>query len=84
MIAGEMWIDNETGLVTHLSGRLVKSPSMMLRRIGISQEMEIRRGATVARETHLDMDIRFTGRAELTIRERARAVEAEVTANVAP
>lgn len=86
MIAGEMWIDNETGLVTHMAGRLVKSPSMMLRRIGISQEMEIRRGATVARETHLDMDIRFTGRAELTIRERARAraVDAEVTDNVAP
>jgi hypothetical protein len=84
MIAGEMWIDNETGLVTHLSGRLVKSPSLMLRRIGISQEMEIRHGATYARETHLDIDTRFTGRAELTIRERVRATEAEVTENVAP
>jgi hypothetical protein len=84
MIAGEMWIDNQTGLVTHLTGRLVKNPSVMLRRIGISQEMEIRHGATFARETHLQIDTRFTGRAELTIRERARVAEAEVVKNVAP
>lgn len=83
MISGELWIDNETGLATHLSGRMVKNPSMMLRRVGISQEMEIRHGATVARETRLDLDTRFTGRAELTIREHARAVETEVAENVA-
>lgn len=83
MISGELWIDNETGLVTHLAGRMVKNPSMMLRRVGISQEMEIRHGATVARETHLDLDTRFTGRAELTIREHARALETEVAENVA-
>jgi hypothetical protein len=84
MIAGEMWIDNETGLVTHLAGRLVKSPSVMLRNIRISQEMEIRHGATFARETHLNIDTRFTGRAELTIRERTRVAETEVSEYVAP
>lgn len=84
MIAGEMWIDNQTGLVTHLSGRLVKNPSWMLRHIGITQEMEIGHGATLARETHLDIDTRFTGRAELTIRERALRGESEVSENVAP
>jgi len=83
MIAGELWIDNETGLVKHLSGRLVKSPSLMLRRVGISQEMEIHHGATYARETHLDIDTRFTGRAELTIRERVRAPEGQVAGEVA-
>jgi hypothetical protein len=83
MIAGEMWIDNETGLVTHLAGRMVKSPSVMLRSIGISQEMEIRHGATFARETHLNIDVRFTGPAELTIRERTRLAETEVAKNVA-
>ena len=84
MIAGEMWIDNETGLVTHLAGRMVKSPSVMLRSIGISQEMEIRHGATFARETHLNIDVRLTGPAELTIRERTRIPETEVTDYVAP
>ena len=83
MIAGEMWIDNETGLVRRLVGRMVKNPSVMLRRVGISQEMKIRHGATVARESRLDLDTRFTGRAELTIREHARAAETEVTENVA-
>jgi len=83
MISGEMWIDNESGLVTHLAGRMVKNPSVMVRRVGISQEMEVRNGATVARETHLDLDTRFTGRAELTIREHARAVETEFTEYVA-
>lgn len=84
MIAGEMWIDNQTGLVTHLSGKLVKSPSWMLRHIGITQEMQIGHGATLARETHLDIDTRFTGRAELTIRERALRGESEVAESVAP
>jgi len=84
MIAGELWIDNETGMVTHLSGRLVKNPSAMLRRVGISQEMEIRGGTTFARETHLDIDTRFTGRAMLTIREHALIAEKEVADYVAP
>jgi hypothetical protein len=84
MIAGELWIDNQTGLVTHLTGRMVKNPSVMLRHVGISQEMEIRRGATFARETHLQIDTRFTGRAELTIREKVRGAEVEVVKNVAP
>ncbi|HTB12937.1 MAG TPA: hypothetical protein VK752_15250 [Bryobacteraceae bacterium] len=84
MIAGELWIDNETGLVTHLSGRLVKSPSRMLRGIQITQEMEIRHGVTFARDTHLDIETRFTGRAELTIHERTRPGETEVAENVAP
>jgi hypothetical protein len=73
MINGELWIDNETGLVTHLAGRLVKNPSFLLRHVDIWQQTEIRAGATVARETHLNMDTRFTGPAELTIREKAYA-----------
>ncbi len=87
MIAGEVWIDSATGLVTHLAGRLVKNPSIVLRHVDIRQEMEIRGGAIYARETHLNMDTRFTGRAELTIREKAyreSIAVAEVTENVTP
>jgi hypothetical protein len=79
MIAGELWIDNETGLVTHLAGRLVKNPSILLRKVEISQEMELRAGSTFARETHLLIDTRFAGPGELTIRETTRAAEVEVT-----
>ncbi len=89
MIEGELWIDSATGLVTHLAGRLVKSPSILLRRIDIRQDTEIRDGATCARETHLHIDTRFTGRAELTTRERSYTggdsiAVAEVTENVTP
>jgi hypothetical protein len=87
MIQGELWIDRETGLVTHLAGRLVKNPSIILRHVDIRQEMEIRGGAVYARETHLNMDTRFTGRAELTIRERTyrdSMAVAEVAEDVTP
>jgi len=80
MIAGEMWIDTNSGVVTHLEGRVVKNPSMLLKRVDITQEMEIRDGVTVWRETHLGIRTRFTGRAELTIREKY--AEAEVADNV--
>ncbi len=79
MIAGEMWIDTESGLVTHLEGRMVKSPSVLLKRVDITQEMEIRDGVTVGRETHVGISTRFTGQAELTVREK---VAAEVAENV--
>jgi hypothetical protein len=79
-IAGEIWIDTDSGLVTHLEGRVVKNPSLLLKRVDITQEMEIRDGVTVGRETHLGIRTRFTGRAELTIREKY--AEAEVADNV--
>jgi hypothetical protein len=82
MIAGTLWIDNETGLVTHVSGRLVKNPSVLLRRVDISQNMEIRDGVTQSRETHLHIETRFTGGAEMNIRERV--YREEVASNVAP
>lgn len=82
MIAGEMWIDTGSGVATHVAGRLVKSPSVLLKRVDITQEMEIRDGVTIGRETHLGVSTRFTGRAELTIREKAYAAEAEVAENV--
>lgn len=81
MIDGELWIDDYSGQVTHLAGRLVKSPSILLRHIDILQETDIRDGVTTFRQTHLSIDTRFTGRAELTIREHALRGE-EVAENV--
>lgn len=86
MIEGELWIDPVTGLVTHLAGRLVKNPSILLRHVQISQEMEICDGSVCSRETHLRMDTRFAGRAELTIREKplSAVADAEGIENVTP
>jgi hypothetical protein len=84
MIAGELWIDNETGRAIHLFGRLVKNPSPMLRGVRITQDMQLRAGTPWARQTHLELRTRFAGPAELNIREQVRGAEAEVTEYVAP
>ncbi len=83
MIDGDVWIDTRTGQMVRMAGRLVKSPSILLKRVDIAQDTEFRDGVTVSRETHLGIDTRFTGRAELTIRERAYRAE-EVAENVTP
>jgi hypothetical protein len=81
MIAGELWIDTASGLVTHLEGRMVKNPSVLLKSVDVTQEMKIQDGVMVGRETYLTISTRFTGRAELTIREK-RSGEAEVAEDV--
>ncbi len=84
MIAGELWIDNQTGLVTHLTGRLVKSPSVMLRKSAFLKRWRSGTARRWPARLICRSTLRFTGRAELTIRERARGAEAEVVKNVAP
>jgi hypothetical protein len=67
LINGELWIDGVTGLPVHEAGYLVKRPSMFIRRLKITRDIGIRGGAPYLRTTHLDIDVRFVGRAELTI-----------------
>jgi hypothetical protein len=57
LIQGELWIDSASGLAVRKAGRLVKMPSVFLRRIDVAQ----------------DSYTRLVGRAELTIRERVCA-----------
>jgi hypothetical protein len=67
LINGELWIDGATGLAVHEAGYLVKRPSMFIRRLKITRDVSFRGGAPYLRTTHLDVDVRFVGRAELTI-----------------
>ena len=69
-IKGELWIDGETGAVVRQSGQLVKSPSIFLKRITVTQETALHDGLAKERITHFAIDTRLVGRAELTIRER--------------
>ena len=69
LIAGHLWIDGATGLVVRQDGRLVKSPSVYIRRVEILREFENRGGSLYRRTTHLDIDTRLVGRAVLTIEE---------------
>jgi len=70
LIQGELWIDSATGLATRKAGRFVKKPSVFVRRIDVVQDIYIRDEAPYLRVTHLEIDTRLAGRAELTIRER--------------
>jgi len=73
LIKGELWIDGETGAVVRQSGYLVKRPSIFVKRVDIIQETTLRDGSAEERVTHLSVDTRLVGRAELTIHERPYA-----------
>lgn len=70
LIEGELWIDAASGLPTHQSGRLVKSPSVFLRRVVLTQDIDYRDGRPDRRFTRLDIETRFVGPAQITVVER--------------
>jgi hypothetical protein len=67
LIKGELWIDGATGVAVHEAGVLVKRPSIFIRRLKITRDVSLRDAAPYLRTTHLDIDARFVGRAELTV-----------------
>jgi hypothetical protein len=67
LIKGELWIDGATGIAVHEAGYLVKKPSIFIRRFKITRDVSLRDVAAYLRTTHLDIDARFVGRAELTV-----------------
>jgi hypothetical protein len=70
LIKGELWLDSETGAVIRQSGYLVKSPSIFLKRVTLARETTLRNGLAEERITHVSVETRLVGRAELTIHER--------------
>jgi hypothetical protein len=70
LIRGELWLDGDSGAVVRESGYLVKSPSIFVKRINVTRETDVRDGRPAGRTTHLSIDTRLVGRAELTIHER--------------
>jgi hypothetical protein len=70
LIKGELWLDMETGLPIRRSGYLVKSPSVWIRRVVVTQEDSVRDGRIDSRVTRISADTRLVGRAELEIVER--------------
>jgi hypothetical protein len=69
LIDGELWIDGATGLAVHQAGYLVKRPSIFIRRLKIVRDVSLRDGVPYLRTTHVEIDARVVGRAELTITE---------------
>jgi hypothetical protein len=69
LIRGQIWIDSETGIAVHQAGRLVKRTSVLIRRIEVARDANLRDGLPYTRVTHIAIDTRLVGRAELTITE---------------
>ena len=69
LIQGELWIDGETGTVVRQTGFFVKSPSIFVKRIVVTRDTTLLGGIAVERITHLSIDTRLVGRAELIIHE---------------
>jgi hypothetical protein len=70
LIQGQIWIDSATGIAVHQAGRFVKRPSVFIRRIEVARDTNLRDGLPSTRVTHVAIDTRLVGRAELTITER--------------
>jgi hypothetical protein len=70
LIKGELWLEGETGAVVRQYGHLVKQPSIFVKRVDIARETTLRDRIAEMRITHLSVETRLVGRAELTIQER--------------
>jgi hypothetical protein len=71
LLDGQLWIDAVTGMAVHQSGHPVKKPSVFVRRIEITRDVSFSEGGIASmRTTHVAVDTRLVGRAELTITER--------------
>jgi hypothetical protein len=67
LFKGEVWIDAHTFLKVQESGYLVKNPSIFLKKVAFIRKYEIRDGISVPRQVQSVADVRFVGKAELTI-----------------
>ena len=67
LIRGELWIEPLTGAPILVSGDLIMAPSAAIRSINVVREIAFLDGSPLARTTHMRIEIRPVGRAELTI-----------------
>ena len=70
LIRGEIWIDSATGIAVRQAGRFVKRPSVFIRTIEVRRDTNLRDGLPYTRVTHVAIETRVVGIAELTITER--------------
>ena len=68
LFKGEIWLDAKTGLPLRESGRLVKNPSVFLKKVDFVREYEILDGLAVPIRVESRVDTRLVGMAELDIR----------------
>jgi hypothetical protein len=69
LMKGELWLDAATGLPVRRAGYLVKSPSVWVKRVAVTQEYSLHDSRVESRLTHIVVDTRLVGRAELIVAE---------------
>ncbi len=67
LFRGELWLDSETGLPIHESGRFIKNPSVFVKRILFVRDYQVRDGIAIPNQIAAMVDTRLVGRADLTM-----------------
>jgi hypothetical protein len=67
LFKGELWLDPETCLPVHESGRLVKNPSVFIKKMEFARDYEIKDGVAYLRRMATKTQTRIVGSAELNI-----------------
>jgi hypothetical protein len=67
LFKGELWVDPETYLPVRESGRLVKNPSVFLKRVDFIRDYRIENGVAYPKRVDSIVDTRLVGRAEIHI-----------------
>ena len=70
LLEGQIWIDQATGAVVHQGGRLMSHKSVFIRKITVARDTSRPADAPYLRVTHIKIDTRLFGPADLIIRER--------------
>jgi hypothetical protein len=75
LVNGVLWLDCQTSIAVRESGYLAKNPSVFVKRINLTRENELQNGAIAARITHVSIETRLIGRAQLVVVEHPGAGE---------
>jgi len=67
LFKGELWLDPETCLPVHEAGRLVKNPSVFIKKMEFARDYEIKDGVAYLRRMATRTQTRIVGAAELNI-----------------
>jgi hypothetical protein len=67
LFKGELWLDPATCLPVHEGGRLVKSPSVWVKKMEFARYYEIKDGVSYLKRMETKTDTRIVGKAELNI-----------------
>jgi len=67
LFVGELWLDPETHLRVRESGRLVKNPSIFLKRVEFVRDYSIEGGVAIPARAQYSVDRRLVGKTNLSI-----------------